>query len=417
MQLDGQISSIYFIGDVHAQHTKLEALLTEIDFVDTDPESACERAKLVFIGDLIDNKVTDDDQHVATLQTIHTLQKNKHAFCLLGNHEFNAVGWASKNANGEFCRPHNDKNTKQHRAFLNAVGEGSAEHNRWIYWFKSLPLFLSFETVNAIHACWDEQAIERLKPYLNADHSLKEVHWIDAFNEQHELFELCEALLKGPERTLPDGEFFIDKTGTKRTQERVKWWHEYQGNKPVVIGHYTLTERPEPLTNKVVCVDYNAAKDDNVLVAYRVDAHLDENDEQLFATQYGFEYIDKPNFEYDCNISMIELLSRSEKQFSEQQGDALSEKEQQLYEYIGELIWTEWDPVGVNDIEECRDEYYNYESSIYLFSKYAPLELSGYLYMLQMAYFEISTENSKERCEIIARKINRYSSDLGINAN
>ncbi|WP_354624230.1 metallophosphoesterase [Psychromonas sp. MME2] len=282
MQLDDHISSIYFIGDVHAQHTKLEALLTEIDFDDTDPDSECKTAKLVFIGDLIDNKQTNNDQHIITLQRVQSLQKNGHALCLLGNHEFNAIGWASKNENGEFCRPHNEKNTKQHRAFLNAVGEGSAEHNRWIDWFKSLPLFLSFETVNAIHACWDEQAIERLKPYLNADNSLKEVHWVDAFNEQHELFELCEILLKGPERTLPDGEFFIDKTGTKRTQERVKWWQEYQGDKPVVIGHYTLNELPEPLTHKVVCVDYNAAKDDNVLVAYRVDTQLDADNEQLF---------------------------------------------------------------------------------------------------------------------------------------
>ena len=270
MQLGKMVSRLYVIGDVHAQKNKLDKLLARIGFESTDATNQV--SKLVFIGDLIDNKERDNDQHIATLQTVHALQQRGDAFCLLGNHEFNAIGWAVKNTKGDFCRPHSERNAKQHQAFLNAVGDGSAKHKLWIDWFKSLPLFLEFDAVIAIHACWNEAAIARIKRYLNADNSLKEIHWEDAFDEQHELFELCELLLKGPERTLPDGEFFIDKTGTKRTQERVQWWHDYQGDKPVVIGHYTLNEQPHPLTDKVVCVDYNAAKGDNCLVAYRFDA-------------------------------------------------------------------------------------------------------------------------------------------------
>jgi len=277
MQLDEVIKSLYVIGDVHAQKAKLDALLTEIGFTTAGCDSIAPTSQLVFIGDLIDNKVTDNDQHLATLQMVHALQQNKRAFCLLGNHEFNAIGWATKNHQGEFCRPHIEKNVKQHQAFLDAVVDGSAKHDAWIEWFKSLPLFLEFDAVTAIHACWNENAIARIKPYLNADNSLKEAHWADAFDEQHALFALCEMLLKGPERRLPEGEFFIDKTGTQRTQQRVQWWHDYAGDKPVVIGHYTLNDQPKMLADKVVCVDYNAAKGNNPLVAYRFDAQVEKN--------------------------------------------------------------------------------------------------------------------------------------------
>ncbi len=36
---------------------------------------------------------------------------------------------------------------------------------------------------------------------------------------------------------------------------------------PVVIGHYTLSGEPHSLSERVVCVDYNAAKADNPLYA------------------------------------------------------------------------------------------------------------------------------------------------------
>ncbi|MFH2404084.1 hypothetical protein ABK732_29855, partial [Klebsiella michiganensis] len=37
---------------------------------------------------------------------------------------------------------------------------------------------------------------------------------------------------------------------------------------PVVIGHYTLHGEPTPLSELIICTDFNAAKGDNPLVAY-----------------------------------------------------------------------------------------------------------------------------------------------------
>ena len=40
-------------------------------------------------------------------------------------------------------------------------------------------------------------------------------------------------------------------------------------------------------------------------------------------------------------------------------------RESELYKRIDEIIWYEWDPIGVNNIEEARDEYYSYLPSLY----------------------------------------------------
>jgi hypothetical protein len=41
------------------------------------------------------------------------------------------------------------------------------------------------------------------------------------------------------------------------------------------------------------------------------------------------------------------------------------EKESALYKRIDEIVWHEWDPIGVNDSEVSRDEYYSYLPSLY----------------------------------------------------
>ncbi|SEL09113.1 hypothetical protein [Parapedobacter koreensis] len=36
-----------------------------------------------------------------------------------------------------------------------------------------------------------------------------------------------------------------------------------------------------------------------------------------------------------------------------------------LYQKIDEILWTEWDPIGVNVYEEARDEYHSYVPQIF----------------------------------------------------
>ena len=108
-------------------------------------------------------------------------------------------------------------------------------------------------------------------------------------------------LLKGMEVPLPKGCTFKDKSGIKRTRARVRWWDIKSTNyrnatlldsslreqlpetplpvhlptctvadKPMFIGHYSLTEPPEPLSSQIACVDYGAGHN-GPLCAYRWD--------------------------------------------------------------------------------------------------------------------------------------------------
>lgn len=43
----------------------------------------------------------------------------------------------------------------------------------------------------------------------------------------------------------------------------------------------------------------------------------------------------------------------------------LNDKENQLYTFIDELLWQEWDPIGINDCIEVRDEYSSYAGQVF----------------------------------------------------
>ncbi|MCH1929556.1 ADP-ribosylglycohydrolase family protein [Shewanella sp. A25] len=379
-ELDVSLSqgkSYFFIGDVHGQHQKLAALFKELERHDDEELDT----HYVFVGDLIDNKPDHNIDQLKTLKQVRGLVDSGKAVCLMGNHELNAIGWAMRHLQtGMPLRAHSPNNLKQHSAFLAELIEDSELHLGWIEWFKSLPLFADFGDIRAIHACWDDDAIKRLKTYLNADNSLNADYWHCAFDKQHELYDLLETLLKGPELKLPEGSSFFDKTGCERHHIRVRWWlnqactyrelaqvplmaeklvpelplvERYQpkpNSIPVVIGHYTLAGFPEVLSDKVVCVDYNAAKGNNPLVSYHW-----RSGEQEFVHNEGIIFVDKPCLQQFPTAGIDKLLSTHLKAL-----EASHHVSDSLLELVDELLWKEWDPIGVNCILECREEYQAY---------------------------------------------------------
>jgi len=41
-------------------------------------------------------------------------------------------------------------------------------------------------------------------------------------------------------------------------------------------------------------------------------------------------------------------------------GKKLSPSQLELYQYIDDLLWKDWDPIGVYAVPEARDEYHGY---------------------------------------------------------
>lgn len=288
------------VSDIHGQLKKIKAL------VENCPPSTT----VLVVGDLIDNSMENQPDHKGTINHIKQMVDQGIGNCLMGNHELNAIGWSLKKEDGTYCRPHTiDSNRKQHESFLKDFPFGTREYLDTIEWFKTLPIFVETDTYRAVHACWDSDSIDVVRKYTNADNSIKTEHWYHAFDKEHELYIALEVLLKGRELDLPQGLHYFDKTGTKRTRARLAWWSQpnesstlydlcqsipdgasdifkkYEAltvdtayfsepDKLTLIGHYTLPSpkgMPERLSQKVLCLDFNAAKGQNPLYGYLFD--------------------------------------------------------------------------------------------------------------------------------------------------
>jgi hypothetical protein len=288
------------IGDIHGQYGKLKALLVKLKYVNKDglwiPPNG---RKAVFLGDLIDR---GPDQ-VKVMATVKKILNNDHGYCILGNHELNAIGYATPHPHrpGEYLRPHTEKNRLQHQEFLDQVGEGSEFHHKIIEWFKILPVRLELKGIRVVHAWWHEPYLQELERYGVLGGKLDNRHFEWALDRHggHPLYDIMEGLCKGLEIELPDDIGFVDPSGVVRRHARTKWWlpdapflnqvvlmggevpldlygklvpetfkPEPITGKPVFVGHYWMKGKPSVLTPKVACVDYSAGKG-GPLVAYR----------------------------------------------------------------------------------------------------------------------------------------------------
>ena len=303
----------HIIGDIHGHGDKLEALLQRLGYARQNGIYQQPDAKVVFLGYFIDR----GKQHRQLLDIVKPMVEAGHALAVMGNHEFNAIAYhTSHPETREPLRPHDDKNTGQHKAFLQEYRLHEDETREIIDWFKTLPLHLEVKDeqgrvlFRAVHACWSQPVIERVPAYLDLDYLVK------ACDETKPEYDDIEVILKGPEIGLPKGCSFHDKSDIERHNIRIKWWNDQcqvtyrdiamvpEGEEvnlpdrpvpesqigdfsygryepPVFFGHYWLTGKPAPITGNLACLDYSAGMGGQ-LVAY----HWKEGDEQLFEKRF-----------------------------------------------------------------------------------------------------------------------------------
>ncbi len=284
------------IGDIHGHATELRQLLKKLGYEMSASGFQHPERTAVFVGDFIDR----GPEQLEVLQLVHDMVASGAAKAVMGNHEFNAIGWHSRDESGKPLRAHTDKNRKQHAAFLDAVGENSETHQQWINWFKSLPIWLELPEIQVIHACWHRPAMTMIQPFLSAQQQLLDEHLVACYRLDHVAGQAMEALLKGVEMPLEEAQYFLDKDGHQQQKTRIKWWQK-QGSfrekaiipdeylhhlpehslapeieqlaeisKPTFIGHYWLQGEPFPRSEMVACVDFSVAKKGQ-LMAYRFD--------------------------------------------------------------------------------------------------------------------------------------------------
>ena len=292
------------IGDLHGHAQALKELLITLGYAKRDGVWQHDGRQAIFVGDLIDR----GPGQMETLETVRTMVEKGKARIVMGNHEFNAIGWATRDphhATDYLRRREGDKgkqNRHQHEAFLEAVKKGD-RHGDWIDWFRTLPLWIEEPRFRVVHACWSETAVKKLKleGHVSDGAILKPEAYPLCFHDDRLLHKATEVLLKGIEVALPNGESFKDSYGHDRTEMRVRWWDPnistyrnafmgpatavisdtelekreeliHQPDRATFVGHYWMdaTKKPEPLADRVACVDYSVAKKGR-LVAYRYD--------------------------------------------------------------------------------------------------------------------------------------------------
>lgn len=297
------MGTIDIIPDIHGQIAKLRGALDGLGWrrsaagwIHPDPERT-----IVFLGDFIDR----GPENRAVIHLVRNLIDTGKARAIMGNHEFNARHFHTAHPEtGQPLRAHSEKNLRQHASFLAEFPVGAGETHEALAWMRSLPLFLEAEGFRAVHACWVDPTIDRVRA-LTKDGVLSVEQLIHAADPADELFHLAEEITKGPEHKLPDGFAFRDKDGTHRDHVRLQWWnagartwrdiaisvpdpddlpdaplpgslmaqtypvHE----RPVFFGHYWLSGDPVLQAPNALCLEYSAGKD-GPLVTYEL--HSDE---------------------------------------------------------------------------------------------------------------------------------------------
>ena len=296
------------IGDVHGYADKLEGLLLKMDYKFIDGAWQHPERKAIFVGDLIDR----GPRQLDSVMIAKRMVEGGHAHIVMGNHEFNAIAYATPHPNkpGDFLRTHwgklGRKNRKQHKAFLTAVGKYSVRHKELITWFKTIPLWLDLGELRIIHACWALKSMKGLKSKLGPNHTVTDELMVTMSTKGHEDYHDLEILIKGPEIKMPDGFKYKDKDGIVRSSARYAWWdpqastfdvaaripdnckavdgtpfpqlpavpipsgnpEPYGDTIPLFFGHYWCTDEDEIISDHAMCVDYSAGKG-GPLKAYR----------------------------------------------------------------------------------------------------------------------------------------------------
>lgn len=294
------------IGDIHGYANSLKAILELMGYENSSGFYKHKNRQAIFVGDFIDR----GPQIEQTLKIVKEMVDNQSAYAIMGNHEYNAICYHSKDKNGNYLREHSEKNKRQYRFTLTEFQNSRNNLLFYVNWFKTLPLFLEIDNLRVIHACWDAELIKFIKKTLPT-HTLNWDFLIKSSIEGTKEYDAIEILLKGKEIHLPSTVVYLDKEGIRRKSVRIKWWKEFnnetfrsiavnfsttvpnvlvdteviknhkpyfENEPPVFVGHYWCSGEPEIFSSNVCCVDFSVARHGK-LVAYRWDGEskLDKN--------------------------------------------------------------------------------------------------------------------------------------------
>lgn len=313
------IRSYDIIGDVHGCAHTLAKLLEKLGYKLSDGCYSHPDRQAVFVGDIVDRGPRIRE----ALHLVRNMVEAGHAQCVMGNHEYNAIGYTTQVSEGndrEYVRPHSPRHNRNIAETLEQFAAYPDEWLSFLEWFKTLPLFLELPGFRVVHACWDDQLIARYKQQYATNRV--DMDFIRASAVPGSFAAtMMDRLTRGTDMPLPDDVRMHSRDGYERRYFRTKFWAEnpktyrdvvFQPDPlpaaiadrqlndgeirrliqyapdapPVFFGHYWLQGQPAPLKHNVACLDYSAVKFGR-LVAYRYDG-----EENLDTNKFTWVYVD-----------------------------------------------------------------------------------------------------------------------------
>ena len=295
--------SFDIIGDVHGCAHTLERLLDTLGYKRVAGVWRHPRRQALFLGDIVDRGPRIRE----ALHIVHDMVEAGQAFCIMGNHEYNALGWVTPALPGSgkaFVREHTPRHARLIDETLAQFAQHPADWHDFVNWFYQLPLFIDAGRFRLVHACWDRQLIDPLRQQY-PDGRIDE-HFIQASAVSNSFAAtVCNRLLRGTDMRLPDGLTLTGGDGLTRAFFRTKFWEEdpqtygdivfqpdalpaevanaplshsqknallrYAEDEPMLfVGHYWRSGHPAPIRPNLACLDYSAVLYGK-LAAYRLD--------------------------------------------------------------------------------------------------------------------------------------------------
>lgn len=291
------------IGDIHGCANTLARLLDQMGYRKVNGIYQHAQRQAVFIGDIIDRGPRIRE----ALHLVRDMVDHGFAQIVMGNHEYNALGYCTRARPGsgrKWLREHNTRHDRLIKETLDQFEHYPHEWNEFLEWFYTIPLFLEEQDFRAVHACWDRNLIEKFKQIQGGncidEDFLHASSAIESFAGQ-----VMDNLLRGTDLRLPEGLSITGSDGYTREFFRTRFWADNpqtyadvvfqpdplpaeiaqrplsseekkqllsypESEPPVFVGHYWMEGEPAPLKSNVACIDFSAVKYGK-LVAYRMD--------------------------------------------------------------------------------------------------------------------------------------------------
>jgi hypothetical protein len=293
------------IGDVHGCAHTLDRLLERLGYQLHGGVWRHPRRQALFLGDIVDRGPRIRE----ALHRVHDMVAAGEALCIMGNHEYNLLGWSTPAAPGsdrQYLREHTPRHARLIQETLDQFEGHPGDWRDFLGWFRRLPLFLDAGRFRMVHACWDNELIDSLRRQF-PDGRIDEAFLQSSAEHGSFAYQVCNRLLRGTDMRLPNGMTLTGSDGFTRAFFRTKFWEEdrepetygdivfqpdalpdevaaerlsaeqkssllsYGADEPLLfVGHYWRRGTPAPIRPNLACLDYSAVMYGK-LVAYRLD--------------------------------------------------------------------------------------------------------------------------------------------------